>query len=170
MLIAWLPGVAGARKPSGATGAERSFARSVIGQKAPDLGIERWVGAEPNRAGKFLLVDLWSTTCEPCRKLVPKLNDWHRRFSDRLAIVGITYETEPVLRRFSAVAKRSGIPPMEYSVAIDTRRTLLNDLKVTGIPYVLIIDPAGVVRWEGFPLQSGRELTESVLLGLIGDK
>jgi hypothetical protein len=40
-------------------------------------------------------------------------------------------------------------------------------LKVEGIPHVILIDPQGVVRWEGFPLLQGFELTEDVLKDLL---
>ena len=39
--------------------------------------------------------------------------------------------------------------------------------EITGIPHVIVIDPKGIVRWEGFPLLSGEELTEKVITGDI---
>jgi hypothetical protein len=41
------------------------------------------------------------------------------------------------------------------------------EVKVTGIPHVLIIDPNGIVRWEGFPLLEGFELTEQVVADIL---
>jgi len=36
-----------------------------------------------------------------------------------------------------------------------------------GIPHCMLIDPKGIVRWEGFPLLEGHELTEEVIEKLI---
>jgi hypothetical protein len=41
------------------------------------------------------------------------------------------------------------------------------EVEVTGIPHVLIIDPQGIVRWEGFPLLGGHELTEKVVADIL---
>lgn len=58
-------------------------------------------------------------------------------------------------------------PVIEYFSAIDTKARMKKSVKVTGIPHVLIIDPKGVVRWEGFPLLEGFELTEKVVADIL---
>ena len=40
---------------------------------------------------------------------------------------------------------------MNYSVAIDQRGRMKGNLAVRGIPHALIIDPQGIVRFEGHP-------------------
>lgn len=37
----------------------------------------------------------------------------------------------------------------------------------TAIPHVLIIDPQDAVRWEGFPLLDGYELTPAVVRDIL---
>ena len=58
-------------------------------------------------------------------------------------------------------------PKIEYYSAVDTQGTMKNALEVKGIPHVIFIDPKGIVRWEGFPLLQGHELTEEVIKNLI---
>ena len=41
------------------------------------------------------------------------------------------------------------------------------EVEVKGIPHVMIIDPQGIVRWEGFPFLSGHELSEEVVKNLL---
>ncbi len=43
-------------------------------------------------------------------------------------------------------------------------------LEVTGIPHVILIDPQGIVKWEGFPFLAGHELTEDVVAKILDDK
>ena len=58
-------------------------------------------------------------------------------------------------------------PALEYSSAIDTQARTKKLLEVTGIPHLIIMDPEGIVRWEGFPFLSGHELTEKVIEDLM---
>ena len=44
-------------------------------------------------------------------------------------------------------------------------------LEVTGIPLIFLMDPDGIVRWEGFPFLDGHELTDAVIEKILaGDK
>jgi cytochrome c biogenesis protein CcmG/thiol:disulfide interchange protein DsbE len=58
-------------------------------------------------------------------------------------------------------------PKIDYYVAVDTQARTEKALEVTAIPHVLIIDPKGIVRWEGFPFQQGYELTGKVVADII---
>ena len=56
---------------------------------------------------------------------------------------------------------------LEYFSAIDAKKRMKNIVQVKGIPHVMIIDPQGIVRWEGFPFLSGHKLTETVVENLL---
>jgi cytochrome c biogenesis protein CcmG/thiol:disulfide interchange protein DsbE len=42
-------------------------------------------------------------------------------------------------------------PLIGYAVAIDTQERMNNALGITGIPHCILIDPKGIVRYEGMP-------------------
>jgi len=131
-------------------------AKSFLGARAPELQVEKWLTPTPLTTRKFVLVDFWATWCGPCKKSIPHLNEIAERFRNDLVVVGISDESEATVRKMKS-------PEMKYSVAIDTKARMLQEVQVRGIPHAVLIDPYGVVRFEGHPAY----LTEQGLTGLI---
>lgn len=139
---------------------KRLWAKSMLNEKAPDLVVEKWLGKAPKTKGKFVLVDFWATWCGPCRQAIPHLNEFSEKFAKDLVVVGISEEGVEDIRKMTS-------PVIGYYNASDPQKRMYNALEVDGIPHVIIIDPHGIVRWEGFPLLQSHELTEEVIAGLI---
>ena len=141
-------------------GEKKMWAKSFLGKQAPAITVEKWISAEPDRKGKFVLIDFWATWCPPCRKAVAELNRFHQKFGDKLVVMGISDEKEDVVRKFTT-------ENIKYFSALDTTAALKKQYEVTGIPHCVIINPAGTVVWEGFPFLEGYELTDDVGASLL---
>jgi thiol-disulfide isomerase/thioredoxin len=139
---------------------KKMWAMSVLGQKAPRIEVEGWIQEPASMKGKYVLVDIWATWCGPCRKSIPELNQWQEEFKDKLVIVGISNEP---LEKVEPFAKEN----IKYANGFDTQSRVKNALKVTGIPHVILINPQGIVIWEGFPKLPGYELTKEELKKLL---
>ena len=124
---------------------KRIWAKSFLNQKAPEFVVEKWLTDEPDMKDKFLLIDFWGTGCAPCRKAIPDLNEFSKKFKDNLVVIGISGQKEEQVRAMKE-------PVIEYYSAIDTKKVMSKELEITGIPHVILVDPKGIVRWEGFPL------------------
>jgi thiol-disulfide isomerase/thioredoxin len=139
---------------------KRIDAKSFINKPAPEFIVEEWLTRQPETAGKMVVIDFWATWCGPCLKTIPKLNQFHRKHQDRLAIIGVSDETGETVRAHEGAR-------INYAVAIDTQRRMYNALGIESIPHLIIIDPTGVVRWEGFPALKGHELTDDIIEDLL---
>ena len=124
--------------------APRLSARSVRGQPMPALEVEKWLTDAPATQGKFVLIDFWATWCGPCRQSIPELNAFSKKFSDRLVVIGISDEPEAAIRKMTS-------PHIDYTVGSDTQQRMHRTLQITGIPHCILVDPSGIVRYEGHP-------------------
>jgi cytochrome c biogenesis protein CcmG/thiol:disulfide interchange protein DsbE len=132
------------------------YARSVLGQRPPQIVVDQWLTPPPDVKGKFVLVEFWSTTGEPSRQVIPYLNELNAKFKDRLVIVGLGFETPEAMRKMTS-------PHIDYSVGTDPQARTLKTIGVEGVPHAFLIDPKGIVRFEGKP----NYLTEKGLKNLI---
>ncbi|PXY40055.1 alkyl hydroperoxide reductase [Flavobacterium cheongpyeongense] len=139
---------------------KRLWAKSIINQKAPKLDVEKWISDQPETKGKFILIDFWATWCGPCKIAIPELNRFKKEFENELVVIGISDESKEAINALET-------PKIEYYSAIDTGRTMYNKLEVQGIPHCILIDPDGIVRWEGYPILNGFELTSEVIKDII---
>ena len=140
---------AGEPQPSTTAGGDdfvvpKLYARSIRGQHAPFFVVEKWLTAPPDTKGKFVLIDFWATWCGPCRRSIPDLNKFYAKYGDRLAVIGVSDEPEADVRKMTS-------PQISYAVAIDTQGRMMRTLAITGIPHSILIDPKGIVRYEGMP-------------------
>lgn len=136
------------------------WAKSFLDQNAPELNISEWISEPSDTKGKFILVDFWGTWCGPCIKAIPELNGYQDEFKDDMIIIGISEEPIEKVKSFKRVS-------MNYASGIDTNGRLNATYEIQGIPHVVLIDPKGIVRWEGFPFLKGHELTSKVLKDII---
>ena len=129
---------------------------NLVGQKTPNLIIEKWISPVPQLQGKFIVIDFWATWCGPCRVSIPHMNALAAKYAEKIIVIGLSKETETAVRAFKGI---------EYYSAIDTRGRLQATVGVRGIPNVMIIDPRGIVCWQGHPTN----LSEATMDKLLED-
>jgi thiol-disulfide isomerase/thioredoxin len=131
-------------------------AKSFLHKAGPPLMIGKWLNGVPDSKGKFILVDFWATWCGPCRQAIPELNKFHAKFKDKIIVIGLSDETEEDVQKMNS-------PQIDYWKAIDTDRRTANFCGIHTIPHAMLIDPDGIVRYQGHPAQ----LTDTALERLI---
>jgi cytochrome c biogenesis protein CcmG/thiol:disulfide interchange protein DsbE len=139
---------------------KKIWAKPLLNQKAPPLFVEKWLTPEPDGRGKFILIDFWATGSPPCRAVIPLLNAVQHDFAGKVEVISITRQSEDVVRQTNDVK-------IEHHLAVDTQARMEKTVGVTAAPHVILIDPHGLIRWEGYPLLDGYELTEKVVADII---
>jgi len=136
---------------------KRLWAHSFLWAKAPDFVVEKWLTDKPDTEGKYVMIEFWATWCGACKRAVPKMNGFQKKFADEMVIIGVSDEDEETVRDF---IKAKGI---KHPMAIDTQARMKDELGIYGIPHIIILEPGGFVIWEGFPLLPGYELTDEII-------
>jgi cytochrome c biogenesis protein CcmG/thiol:disulfide interchange protein DsbE len=119
-------------------------AKSFLNQPSPSVTAQKWLTPTPDLAGKFILLDFWATWSGPSRGAIPELNAFSSKFKDRLVVVGLSDETEEDVRKMTD-------PKIEYPNAIDPAHHASAAFGVERIPHAVLVDPKGIVRFEGHP-------------------
>jgi thiol-disulfide isomerase/thioredoxin len=122
--------------------APRIYAKSFLGQRPPSIIVDQWITPPPQPDGKFVLVNFWSVNCEPCKDTIAYLNSLNANFQASLVIIGLTADSAEDLKKWTG-------PKMNYSVGMDTQGRTQKALEIQGLPHSILIDPTGIVRYEG---------------------
>jgi cytochrome c biogenesis protein CcmG, thiol:disulfide interchange protein DsbE len=92
--------------------------------------------------GRVVLVNYWATWCAPCRKDMPTLDAFYRRYHDQgLEMIGISIDFPSELRKVRKTAASIAYPA-----------AMLNEITVNGFgppegaPLTYVVDANGVVR------------------------
>jgi thiol-disulfide isomerase/thioredoxin len=129
---------------------------SLIGKPAPAIKGEKWLGEKPALEGKVVVVAFWAPWSIPCRKYIPELDALQKKFAGELAVVGVTTESEAEV---AAMAE----PKVEFSSMVDAQAEFGATVGVTSVPYVMLMDRNGVVRYQGHPTAITEKQVASLL-------
>jgi len=92
--------------------------------------------------GDVVLVNYWATWCAPCRKDMPKLDAFYRRYHQQnLAMIGISVDRPRDLEKVRKVTAS-----LAYPVAVLKGVTVDGFGEPEGVPITWIVDADGKVR------------------------
>ncbi len=116
-----------------------------IGEAAPALVVTTLDGTIFDLAklrGKVVLVNYWATWCAPCRKEMPKLDAFFKRYhAQGLEIIGISIDFERDLEKARKVARTVAYPTAVAKSIIDDGFGIPK-----GVPITWIVDTDGKVH------------------------
>jgi cytochrome c biogenesis protein CcmG, thiol:disulfide interchange protein DsbE len=130
--------------------------KSFLGKPAPELAVEKWLGEKPELGGKAVLVSFWAGWSVPCRRAIPELNAFQKKFADTLTVIGLS--SEPMTNLDEAPG-----PEPQFPLGLDTKARLRTALGVTSLPCVVLLDPGHIVRYQGHPAALNEQALQKLL-------
>jgi thiol-disulfide isomerase/thioredoxin len=120
-------------------------------------------------AGRFVLINLWATWCEPCLREMPSLERMQSRLGDKITVVAISEDrggsktVEPFINKLGLKSFKTYLDPKS-----DAGRAF----KVAGLPTSFLIDREGRVlgRVEGAAEWDSPKLLQVLKSVLGGDE
>jgi cytochrome c biogenesis protein CcmG, thiol:disulfide interchange protein DsbE len=122
-----------------------AWAAPEMDQPAPSLVATALDGQTFDLAklrGKVVLVNFWATWCAPCRKEMPILDAFYRRYHEQgLELIGISVDFA-----------RDGAKMRKAAGTVSYPTVMANDIPVNGfgppdgVPVTYVVDAEGVVR------------------------
>ncbi|MCC6286240.1 MAG: TlpA family protein disulfide reductase [Phycisphaerales bacterium] len=161
------PGLAPGREPGIVPGRQRT----LIGQSAPDFSGDALDGAPfdlRDLRGRIVVLDFWATWCSPCLAAMPSMRGLAERFEGKgVTFIGISLDASDARGAIRDVVARERLPYRQFH---DADGAVSGSYRVSGIPCVVLIDRAGVVRFVhvGFGPSDGARLTAEIDAMLSG--
>ena len=149
--------------------------KDLRGMAAPELVAEKWFGETPVTEGRCWLMVLMSTDSMPSLRFLPKLAKIQDKFSDRLTVAAISFQAPYVNQKdgrpWADMLERFFEQHDDYKFhgGYDGNKTMENLIGARGLPYALLVDSRGIVRWQGYPMDN-RDLLTKKLVGAVLDR
>jgi peroxiredoxin len=117
--------------------------RDLGGEHLPDVVLTDAAGFEIHTSslvGQPLVVNLWYSTCIPCKRELGEFATVHRELGDRIRFVGINpFDSVEVMERFA------GDRGVGYDLLRDQEAAFVDAVGVVNFPVTLFVDADGSI-------------------------
>ncbi len=153
-----------------ASEAHDAVPRAEAGPKAPDFDLPTLDGGHVSlqqfRGQKVVLIDFWSTICDPCKQEMPELVKLYQERKDKgFVVLAIATDGPETVANVSSDAKALH---MVFPVLLDTETAVLDRYNPEGrMPFTVLVDRSGnvLVKRSGYQpgdLESQKKLVEAI--------
>jgi peroxiredoxin len=132
----------------------------LIGSQLPAIKLQNVDGQEistQSLLGAPLVINVWYSTCEPCRRELPALANADTQYRDQVRFVGVNIkDSATVAKEF---ASQYGV---KFELLLDKNGLFISQLGIATAPVTLAIDQEGVIVAQKAGEISASELDELV--------
>ena len=154
---------------SGETGGTDAPAPTTSGPKAPDFTLKTLSGGEVTLSdlkGKVVLVDFWSTTCDPCLAEMPELVKlYEEKKSQGFEILAVTIDGPETAAKVPSTVKKN---KMTFPILLDEDTEAMDRYNPKGeLPFTAVINRAGQIVMKRAGYQPGDEASWQSLVAAV---
>lgn len=96
--------------------------------------------------GQVVVLNLWATWCEPCKKEMPELGAIASEFADTdLVVIGVSIDRTADAATVQRFATEHGA---NFPIALDRDNEFSRVFRSTGVPETVLIDRNGEIAWH----------------------
>ncbi|MBR5848624.1 MAG: AhpC/TSA family protein [Bacteroidaceae bacterium] len=113
--------------------------------------------------GNYVLVDMWASWCDPCKREIPNLAEVHNLYKDKgLTVLGVFVSDD--IKNLEPTMKEENIT---WAQIVDDERKALQRYGVSGIPAIILIGPDGTILERGNAMR-GENIKKNIEKYLLG--
>ncbi len=132
----------------------------LTGQQLPQVDLTTITGEKISTrtlTGTPMIINIWYSTCEPCRRELPVLASAAAQYLDQVRFVGVNIkDSASVAKEFAA---QYGV---EFELLLDTNGPFISELGIATAPVTLAVDAQGVIVDQVAGEMSASELDKLV--------
>ncbi|WP_430817375.1 TlpA disulfide reductase family protein [Carboxylicivirga sp. RSCT41] len=139
---------------------------TVKAQTIPDFMLENldgeWVSYDELKGEEVTIIDFWASWCKPCMKAMPQIDEIFKEYGSKgLAVIGVNTDGP---RSISKVLPLSKTLKISYPIISDIDNELLNELNISVLPTLLMINKDGdiIYRHEGWTAGDEKKLVQQI--------
>ncbi|MEQ9302893.1 MAG: TlpA disulfide reductase family protein [Marinoscillum sp.] len=143
-------------------------AQGVLNTELKDID-GNYVTIDELKGDNLTVIDFWATWCKPCIKAIPELEKLSNSFMDMgVAFIGINNDSPRNISKVRPMSKSLG---MTYPVLLDSEQELFNEMLISALPTLLILDVNGTVVYthEGYA-RGDEEIIRSKIQELLSNE
>ena len=134
----------------------------AIGDPAPALTAAEWIGPTPTTfaPGRVYVVEFFASWCQPCQKSIPELKRIAKQHAGQVTVVGVAAAEQEGRKPVVSFVGRAGVTyPVAYVEDEAVFQRWMWGARVSGLPWVFVVDRTGRIAWWGQPFDEDFETT-----------
>ena len=139
-------------------------ANIIIGKAAPNISIKTLDGqtiTNSSEKGRILIVHLWATWCDSCRKEMPALENFYQKHQKQgVDVIAVSVDDRSDTNKVKSVLK-----DFSFKGAMEADSDIHKLGRIWRVPVTFVIDQNSVLRkngWEGDPIVDESILEKTV--------
>jgi thiol-disulfide isomerase/thioredoxin len=118
-------------------------------------------------SGKVGVLDIWATTCVPCRETMPEMAKAYSKYKDNQKVAFMAVSIDEATVENDTLLEVLGDWGVELPVFRDLKKSALERFGLSGIPTTIIVGPKGLIQGYGQPVPAD-QLSGSIDVLLAG--